>query len=630
MFVIEVIPLTRGSHVGSLTYYSSTPFNYGSLLTVPIRSRETRAMVVGCEPLSAAKAALRAASFSLRRLPTPEKVEVLPPIIVEVAMRLSKQLPATAGAILYSLLPPEVREGTEVLESSLPCHGDYYPPDVSVMSALSEDRLDTYRRLIREAFAHRGSVLLLVPTAAYVERTAIALSQGIAERVIVFSSALSPKKLSKAYAALQDLSVAKLIIATPSHAFVDRHDITNIIVDQARSQHYRSRSRPYLDVRTALVLSAKAAKRQLLFGDVLVRTEDEWLRRSDIYQTEGEYQRRIAFGNKLKIIKQKDKSATKEAFQLFSPELSTAIEKTLKAKGSVFLYAARRGLSPVVVCVDCGHIFRCPDSGAPYSLFRTVKEGEEKRWFLSPVSGRKVRAPDNCSECGSWRLKERGIGIQQIYDELKAHYSEDRIVLFDHSTATTARKAAQLMSTFYDQKGMILLGTSMVLPYLEKPVSISAIMSLEAARSIPTWRVDEELMSLLFTLRENTTDTLYVQTRFEPDSLLEYALQGQVEKFYDEELSLREALNYPPFSVFIHLTISGSALAVAPLEAEIVSRLKAWSISFYSAPSSTEHKSTRYGLIRVPRKDWPDTNLLKELLSLPPVVRIEIDPARIV
>ena len=630
MFVIEVIPLIRGSHVGSLTYYSSTPFASGTIISVPVRKKEVRALVVGAKPLSAAKAAIRAASFSLRRLPEQERVITLSPVIIELAMKLSKQTPATAGSILYTLLPPEVREGTEVLDSDLPCHGEYFPPDVSVMNAPFDDRLDTYRRLIREAFAHRGSILLVVPTSAHIERVATGLSIGITDRVVVLSSALSVKKLSKAYASLRDLSVSKLIITTPSHAFIDRHDITNIIIDHSRSQYYRSRVRPYLDVRTALVLLSKITNRKLLLGDILVSSEDEWKRRMDIYQTEGEHQRRIAFGNRLRVIKQKDKPTAEEPFRLFSVELENAIEKTLANKDSVFLYAARRGIAPVVVCGDCGHIFRCPDSGAPYSLFRTMKDGEEKRWFLSPVSGRRTRASDTCTQCGSWRLRERGIGIQQIHDELKKRFPTTKVILFDHSTATTPKAAALLMAKFYDERGAILLGTSMVLPYMEKPVSVSAVVSLDAARAVPTWRADEELFALLLALRERTIDTLFLQTRTEPDALIEYAKQGQVERFYDEELALRSALGYPPFSIFVHLTLAGPASAIAPIEAQITKSLSQWSPSFYSAPDSVESKTTRHGLLRILRENWPDQALIDALIALPPVVKIEIDPARIV
>lgn len=630
MYVVEVIPLSRGSSVGSLTYYSTVAYAPGAVLTIPVRSQEVRGLVVESHELSAMKAAVRAATFSLRKLPEQTNPSSLSPLIVETAKALAERTPATLGAILFSLLPEEVREGRVELTPPPAFNPSSVPADISIMSAPTADRLDAYRSQIREAFAHRSTVLLVVPASAYVESVAAALSVGISERVITFSSTDTEKKLQRSYTALRDLSTAKLIVTTPEHAFIDRHDISLTIVDQARSPHYKGRTRPYLDLRTTLATMASIAGRRLIFGDILNRPEDEWRRRADIYQTEGEHQRRIAFDNQLQFIKMNDEPTGGQPFRLFSPELETAIDKALAEKELVFLYAARRGLAPVVACNDCGHIFRCPDSGSPYSLFRTFDNGVEKRWFLSATSGRRVKAAEVCPNCGSWRLGERGIGIQHIYDELCTRWPKEKIVLFDHTTAKTPRRAKQLMADFYDQKGAILLGTAMAIPYIEESVLLSAVVSADAARTVPTWRADEEFFSLLLTLREITTGAVFVQSRNDPDQIIEYAKTGQIEKFYDEELKLRQALSYPPFSVFVHLTLSGLVDSVKALEVQAMETLARWQPVFYSAPESVAEKTTRYALIKIPTEDWPDRALRDALLSLPPSIRIEIDPARIV
>lgn len=630
MYVIEVIPLSRGSSVGSLSYYSGVAYSPGALLTIPLRNQVARALVVESRELGAMKTAVRAATFSLRKLPEQTNLSSLPPLIIETALALGERYPATIGSILFALLPAEVREGRVELAATKFTASNNTTPDVTVLSAPTADRLDEYRSQIREAFAHRCSVLLVVPSSAYIEPVAAALSVGIIERVITFSSTDSEKKLQRSYTALNDLSSAKLIVVTPEHACLDRHDISLVIVDQARSPYYKTQVRPYLDLRSTLSTLCSLSGRRLLFGDILNRPEDEWYRRADIYQTEGEHQRRIAFDNRLVFVKQTDNGEGGKSFRLFSKELESAIDGALANKELVFLYAARRGLAPVVACNDCGHIFRCPDSGAPYSLFRTKENGEEKRWFLSSTSGRRIKAAETCPDCGSWRLGERGIGIQHIYDELCERWPEEKIILFDHTTAKTPKRAKQLIADFYDQKGAILLGTAMAIPYLEESVSLSAVVSADATRSIPTWRADEEFFSLLLTLREITNDTVIVQSRSEPDQIIEYAKTGQIEKFYDEELKLRETLNYPPFSVFIHLTLSGPAETLKVLESLVSTTLEHWHPTFYSAPDSIREKTTRYGLIKLPIAEWPNRVLRDALLRLPPSVRIEIDPARIV
>lgn len=628
MEVITVIPLVRGTHVAKLTYYSSTSYSIGTILDVPVRSKNIRAVVIDSEPVSKAKAAVRTATFSLKKLPEQPHATTLPDSLLQTAHDICTKNPAKVGAVLYALLPPEVREGqAEIPDGSQLTEHDSF---TSLLQASEEERYVTYRSKIREAFAHGGSVVFVVPAAADIAFAAETLSKGIEDRVVQFSPNHTPKKRLHAYAAIEDYTNAKLIITTPSHAYLNRHDITTMIVDQCRSGHYHLRTRPYLDHRDALRTFARHTKRTTLMGDILPRSEEEWLRREDIVVTEGEHPKRLALPGKLVVINQNDKPTAEQPFKLFDDKVITVIEETLKNRGRIFMYAARRGLSPVVACADCGHIFRCPDSGTPYSLFKTIYQGEEQRWFVSSTSGRRVRASDTCDVCGGWRLRERGIGIQYLERELLKLFPDAPITVFDSTTATTPQKAQRLIGTHYDTKGAILLGTAMTLPYLHEPHDVSIVTSLDATRSIPTWRNDEELLGLLLKLREQTMGDVLIQTRSEPDDLLTIAAQGAVARFYDDELAARHAFAYPPFSTFVHLSWQGSKATVSDLEELIAHTAAPQTPQFFSAPQSVSEKTKRYALIRIPRDSWPDKALIERLRTLPPSIRIEINPYRII
>lgn len=628
MNVIEVIPLIRGSQIDTLSYYSSQSLTVGQIITVPIRKQQKPALVITITPASAAKAALRAATFTLKKLPEQSIIGELPGSILAVAERLTTRVPATRGAILHALLPREIREGHILPTVSTPIELQDTKPEIGVLVGSYEDRFRTYRSRIRETFAHRGSVLFVLPTTADVLRAQASLESGIEKRVITFTPTLSKKKLEAAYEQFADYSRAKLIITTPSHLALDRHDITLVIVEQSRSRAYKNRLRPYLDSREVITEQAKLTGRNILLGDMVPRAEDEWRRRNDWYLTEGEVPKRLTLPSKLEVIHvPEDKSGT---FSLFLPPVVQELEAITAKRKNVFVYAARRGIAPVVACVDCGYVFRCPDSGAPYTLMKTGSGEQEERWFVAAASGRRHRAADTCPICNSWRLRERGIGIQHIESDLKENFPNVPLVVFDHTTATSPKKAATLMSTFYETKGAILLGTAMAIPFIEKPVAYSVITSLDAARAIPTWRAEEELFSLLLTMREKTSEICYLQTRSEPDEVVRLATQGHLEAFCNEELTLRESLKYPPFSIIVHLTIQGPATALKPLEQQMMSTLHTWQPQFYSAPTSTQAKTTRYGLIKIPRHEWPNPKLINTLRGLPPQVRVEINPDRIV
>lgn len=629
MFVVSIVPLRRGSHIDTLSYFSSEAYESGALVTVPIRNSDALGLVTKCEPVSATKTALRAATFSLRKLPQQTNTQSLSPQLITTAEELAQYYATEVGTVLYALLSPAVRNG----DIPLP-HTHHVPPTEQpapeVLQGTKRERYLAYRSLVRETLAHSGSTLCVVPTSVEAEEMEALLSQGIEERVITLTSTMTKKALREAYQKLDDFSKQKLIIATPSHAILERHDITTILMEHERSPHYRERTRPYLDYRDVLRIHARHTGRRIVFGDLLPRTEEEFYRRSDRYQTFGSTPKRLELPGAISIISQKKERDAGDAFELFSQPVIDALMETREKKGRAFLFAARRGLAPLVACFDCGFIFRSPDTGAPYSLLRIRKDGTETRWFVCSTSGKRVRAADTCPECGSWRLRERGIGIQQVYDELLKKMPRVPVTVFDHTTASTFKKAQFLRETFYSTKGSIMLGTQMAVPYLTEPIETSVIVNMDALYATPTWRLEEENLALLLRLREQTTGTVYIQTRIDDELFLKRAKQASVEQFYNEELELRKTFNYPPHTVFIHLTWQGSKEEVQKLEQHITHAFTNFSIATYPCPTSSKDTRIMYGLLRIAATDWPHEKIRTILRSLPPSVRVMINPDRIV
>jgi len=633
MFVITIIPLARGITIESLTYFSNQTFTLGDIITIPVRGKYIRGVVLESTPVSLTKTALKAATFSLRKLPPQPNPTRLPTALLATTQSLQTRLPYKLGAILFSLLPPDIRSGAIPCPNGIPSSGHEDSTPQILAAPLAEREL-SYRSIIRSAFAHRGSVLFVVPTAADCARYAKSITVGIEDRVVLFSSQQNKTKRALAYEQFSDLTKAKVVIATPQFAYLDRPDYTTIIVEHAASPHYVIRERPYLDHREALKILAKETGRAIILGDILPRTEDEYARRSEHYQALGEHPKRLDLPAKLTLITQTDKPTKDVPFQLFSPELLSRMTHTAENRQNSFLFAARRGLAPVVACYDCGDIFRCPDSGTPYSLLRTYDTfGNEQRWFVSSTSGKRTPAADVCSACGSWRLRERGIGIQHIYDECRRHFPHTPIFLFDHTTATTHAKSVKIINDFSNTKGAILLGTAMTLPYIQQPVAISAVVSLDATRCIPSWRADEQLFRLLLTLREMSQKEVLVQSRQEPDDLLLYATRGAVKRFFDDELALREMLHYPPFANLFLLTWQGNQLSTTETEKIIKHTLKqvtpTISGQYYTNPNSSDTKIVRHCLLRI--TDAANTAPLIDCLrSLPAHIAITRNPDRIV
>jgi len=632
MFVVQVIPLVKTTKIENLSYFSRTNYEVGTFLEVPIRKKNYFAMVVKSEPVDDLKADLRKADFALKKLPEQKFQSLIPESLRKLAKELTKIYPTSTGQTLYQLIPSDIRNGSYKypLVSSL-THKEETTPQI--LSDTTKNRFITYRSYIRSIMARRGSVLFVVPSSAHIAYAKKCLSKGIGDRLVVFSPLQSKKDRFKSYEAFEDTTISKVIITTPAFAYLDRVDLLSIIIENSASSLYKNRKKPYIDHKVALTELAKITGRELLLGDILPKAEDEHFRRLDFFITHGEETKRITFPTPFSIIKQKDKPTSEEPFSLFSPTLKKRIENSIAARERIFLFGARRGLAPAVACNDCGHIFRCPDSLTPYSLLRTFRksDGGEERWFVSSVSGRRERAADLCPTCGSWRLGERGIGIQQVLNECESLFPQTKILLADSTTLTTAAKAKKIIADFYENRSIILIGTPIIIPFLfEKGVDLSAVISFDATRSNPTWRADEDTFRLLLQLREISHKELLVQTRFEADDLLNYAKQGNLESFYNDQLELRKNLEYPPFSQFVLLSFMGKKDVVNETEQKIKLLTQKYPGTFYSNPLSTPEKTLRYALFRFEPKPDEIQNFINLIRELPAFIKIEIDPNRIV
>ena len=632
MHIVEVIPLGKGVTPDSLSYFSPTPYARGTLIQVPVRKRMVPAIVVGISDAFSMKAALRAATFSLRRLPPQKDQGGISPAYFETAEVAARYHGTNINTTLYALLPKEIREGTiPLVSASAPDTIPPIPAKPRLLVAPTRERYQEYSRLVRESFAAKHSIIFVLPTIEHLTQFVTLLSPGIEDYTLTLHGDLPLGTLRKHYARLTNEGHPLLIITTPSNALIERSDIGTMILEHERSQGYHQKTRPYLDYR--VVLHAYCARRgiSLTLADTLPRTEEVVAYGTDSFG-DAEYPKRLELKGSLSMITLVHDKDSATPFSLLSPELEKALKDAQKQKKRVFLFSARRGLAPLVGCIDCGEILRDPESGAPLSLSRVMRNGVEERWLMSSVSGYRTPAFDLCPKCGSWRLRERGIGIQQVYDECKRRFPETPITLFDHQTASTHKKATALKDQFYKNPGGILIGTALALPYLERPVDTSAIVSMDALRALPSWRQQEEILSILLTLREKTLGTVHVQTRVE-DEVFEFARRGAIADFYAEEMKVREQFQYPPYSTFVHIAWKEKTRGQSETKKLLETLFAPHQISLYSALEGQEasgSESIHYGLMRIPAHDWPDETILQKLRSLSPALRITINPDRII
>lgn len=626
MYIVVVIPISRGISIDELSYFSAIEYPVGSFIEVPIRGKEKTALVLSSEKVSTVKATLRTNGFTLRKVRRQKSKQLLTPEFVRAVQKTARRHAATTGSVLFSTVPKILFEqehiSKEQLETPKPRLRGFIVP--RLYQGLSQNRIEFYRTSIREAFAAHGSVFITVPTVSDAERVYKELSSGIEQYSFLLHSSLKKTVQQETVAKILSTEHPLLIVAPPSFLSLPRHDLATIIVEREGSPLYRLRTRPFLDTRILAHELAAQLGGQLFLADLPLRIESVHRKELGEYEETVTGHHRMHFPTRAEIINlQGAATSTKKTFRVVDHELLSRIQETGEHGGRAFLYVARRGLSPVTLCRDCGTVVICNECGVSVVLHK----GNEENFFLCHSCGALRHARERCKHCDSWRLEAFGIGTELTEKELREVLPDREIFVLSSDTAKTHTSAKKIITEFFATPKAILIGTEMALPYLTKHVPLVGVVSLDSLLSLASWNIYERIASTLTRLREIAGEELLVQTRKPEAEILHIVISGNFSRFYRSELKARKELGYPPYTVLIKVSITGSQEDIKERMEEAVQMLLPYElVTFSRFLKAPKGHFTLHGFLRVSREEWPDDELLVRLQALPPRYTVTVDP----
>ncbi len=628
MQVLHVIPFSKGLGRETLSYFSIEPIAPGSVVQVPINKRTVAGLVVSCEKAEDLKSEIKSASFELKKLSAAGAPFLLPEFI-ETAKRAGAHFAATTGAVLNSMIPKALLEGADSLvirhsdRRQSPLHEAY------IVQTDEEERFGHYKSLIRETFARKGSVFFCLPTLHDIQATVKRLEKGIEEYTFVLHSSLSKKEILERCRRLLATDHPVLIIATGPFLSLPRKDIGAIIVEKESSRTYKIQQRPFLDIRTFAEQFAKQLRAKIVFGDIFLQTETVYRHQNGEFQELYPIKFRslttceAVIADLRRYKTEAPANGIAKKYQIISDEFAELIRTNQKNNEHLFVFVARKGLSPTTICGDCGTIVACNECQSPVVL-HSSKNGP---FFLCHKCGERRSAEERCINCDSWKLVTLGAGTEKIEEEIRKIVPDAHIFSLNKDSVATHKQGAKIAAQFYETPGSILIGTEMALLYLDTPIQNSAVASIDSLFSIPDFKISEKVLSILLHIRSCTHKTLLLQTRDPKQALFGYALKGNILDFYRNEIDLRRVFHYPPFNVLIKLSIEGK-------KDEIVAEMGKAKALFGDCemdvfPSFVKGKngtSILHALIKIPKHKWPNPEMTARFQGLSPRWTIKIDP----
>jgi primosomal protein N' (replication factor Y) len=168
-----------------------------------------------------------------------------------------------------------------------------------------------------------------------------------------------------------------------------------------------------------------------------------------------------------------------------------------------------------------------------------------------------------CPDCGGRKLSYAGTGTQRIAAELEKMYPAARIIRMDNDTTSGKEGHYKILKTFGEHKADILVGTQMIAKGHDFPsVTLVGILDADMSLHFSDYRSGERTFQLLTQVagrsgRAEEKGKVVLQT-FDPENdVLRFATSYDYEGFYENEISLRAAMQFPPFSKIVRVLVSG-------------------------------------------------------------------------
>ncbi len=626
MNTLQVVPFKKGFRTEYLTYFTTKDVSIGNIVTFEIKSKTYQGFVIDVQSVQTNKSDIKQADFTLKKIKSVYKETIFNTAIVQT-LKDAKEFYATSiGELSMNVIPQFVLKDINTFK--IPHTDTVAIKDSTEQYAIQEpdkERYSSYKRLIREEFAKKRSVLIVCPTIEDTEYAFKELSKGIKEYSYIFASHIKKSELTKSWNEAIKNEKPILVVSTGHFAFIPLSKIGSVVVEKESSRLYKTQNSPYIDYRKILEIYAKNLGARYIVGDLILRIDNHLKIDQFTMHEYSPLKFRSLTTASSKVIEMDSKNHTHgDEFSIFSKEMHEMISRAHEDSEHVLLLCSRKGLAPSVICMDCGKTVSCNNCDSPIVLHG--KDATQKEnYLLCHRCNERRHAGELCKHCGGWRLKTLGIATETIEQYVQKYFPESAIFVFNSDRVKTQKLAKKMIEDFYNTPGSILIGTEMALLYAQEEIEHIGIVSIDSMFSIPDFNIHERILINILRAKALASKTFILQTRNSKSQIIEYANTGNIKEFIKSETKERKEFNYPPFSLMIKLSLQGGPVQILEEVRHLKEYLSEYEVFDYPILTQSNKNKVTYGLlIRIAVANWPEKKLVDKLRALPQYIKVVI------
>lgn len=431
--------------------------------------------------------------------------------------------------------------------------------DVNLLHGVTASgKTEIYIKLLEQYINDGKQVLFLLPEIALTTQLVQRLTAYFGNEVAVFHSKYTNNERIEVWnQVLENSPKAKVVIGVRSALFLPFSNLGCIVVDEEHEQTFKQHDpAPRYHARDAAIVLAKQHGAKVILGSATPSLETYYNVQTKKY---GLTELKVRYGNvvlpEIQLVDLKDKYFRKKMSGHFSDELLEEITEALSKGEQVILFQNRRGFSPYVECMTCGHVPHCPSCDVSLTYYKF------KNQLRCHYCGHSIANPSHCHSCQSVDLTTKGFGTEQIEMELKTLFPEKNIGRMDQDTTRGKFGFEKIIDSFKNREIDVLVGTQMLAKGLDfDNVTLVGILNADNLLNQPNFRAYERAYQMMMQVsgragRSEKKGKVVIQTYNPYHNTIQQVLGNDYIGMYKEQIYERQNFKYPPFFRLVKLTL---------------------------------------------------------------------------
>jgi primosomal protein N' (replication factor Y) (superfamily II helicase) len=444
-----------------------------------------------------------------------------------------------------------------------------------------------YIEMMKEVLASGGEVLYLLPEIALTQQIIDKVKSEFGEQVGVYHSRFSDNERVEIWQKTL-IGEYKVVIGVRSAIFLPFERLELIIVDEEHDHSFKqAEPNPRYNARDVAVYAAKLLNLKVVLGSATPAFETYHNARAGKF-TLVEIKHRAVKAElpHIQVVDLRVQRKQRAMDGHFSKVLLFAVKDALERREQVILFQNRRGFVPYISCQNCGNVPHCINCDITLTYHKARQE------LRCHYCGYADHQYNKCDKCGSYEIKQVGIGTEKLEEEIKAQFPEARIARMDLDTTRTRHAFLKIIRSLEKHEIDILVGTQMVSKGLDfENVTLVGVIEADLMLSMGEFRAHEQAYQMLTQVsgragRSTKKGKVLIQT-YMPDNPVLRLLQQPYGIFYDLEMQNRQLLNYPPYTRVIRMELRHKNQMFLESQAEVIRNI--FLISFGDALLGPEY-----------------------------------------